>query len=131
MTLKRVRLERARDEEFPDGSANHGYEFNLPLREDGHVHLEALPGQAQLCTVVHFQPNRETGHGQIVALPDGRWAFSYAPGEDDDEPIFRLADHVFKQGEYLSVTGHDGTARTYHIVSVDTVRPGPAAGPGR
>ena len=121
MTLKRVRLERARDSEFPEGSPNHGYEFNLALLDDGRVDLEALPELAQLCTVVHFEGEDEAEHGQIVALPGGQWAFSYAPGEDDDEPIFHLADRAFREGEYLSVTGHDGKARTYHIVSIDPV----------
>jgi transposase InsO family protein len=31
-------------------------------------------------------------------------AFSYEPGDDDDEPIFRFDKHVFVIGEYVTVT---------------------------
>ena len=75
----------------------------------------------QICTVVHFCGDRETEHGQIVRLADGQWAFSYVMGDDDDEPIFHLSDHVFRHGEYVSITGHDGVLRTFRVVSVDTV----------
>ena len=44
--------------------------------------------------------------------------FSYAPGQDDDEPIFKFDRHVMKQGEYVSITEHDGVMRPFRIVSV-------------
>ena len=37
MTLKRIRLELARDHDFPNGSRAHGYEFAAPLDEAGHL----------------------------------------------------------------------------------------------
>lgn len=120
MSLKRVRLELARDAEFPEGSPNHGYEFNIPLLDDGSIDVANLRPLEQLCTVVHFWGNRETEHGQIVSLPNGQWAFSYAVGEDDDEPIYHMTDHLFRQGEYVSITDHSGVARTFRVVSVDT-----------
>ena len=46
MTLKKIRLELARDREHPEGSARHGYEFVGPLDEKGHldpVGLEEAP----------------------------------------------------------------------------------------
>ena len=47
------------------------------------------------------------------------WMFDYDPDdEDDDEPLFRLDDHLFKQGEYVSVTEHDGVQRTFQVVEV-------------
>ncbi|MEC7301216.1 MAG: hypothetical protein VXV97_01420 [Pseudomonadota bacterium] len=39
--------------------------------------------------------------------------------EDDDEPLFRFDDHVFKDGEYVSVIEQDGRQRTFQVVSVD------------
>ncbi len=31
MTLKRIRLELARNKEYPDGSSRHGYEFRAAI----------------------------------------------------------------------------------------------------
>ena len=32
MTLRKIRLELARDHDFPDGSRHHGYELVAPLQ---------------------------------------------------------------------------------------------------
>ena len=59
----------------------------------------------------------ETG---LLSHSASGWLFDYDPdAEDDDEPLFRLDDHVFKDGEYVSVTEHDGVQRTFQVVSVD------------
>ena len=57
--------------------------------------------------------------GQLVHHPKYGWAFSYEPGEDDKEPIFRFGSHVFKKGEYVSIREHDGVERTFRVVSVE------------
>jgi hypothetical protein len=58
-------------------------------------------------------------HGQLIHIADGRWAFSYAVGDDDDEPIFRFDSHVFVVGEYVTITEHDGEDRVFKVVAVD------------
>ncbi len=87
MTLKRIRLELARNKDYPDGSAEHGYEFRAPLRPDGQIDLEKWERQAQLCTVHHFWGTQLDERGQLIRMANGKWAFSYVVG-DDDEPIF-------------------------------------------
>ena len=119
MTLKRIRLELARNKDYPDGSSEHGYEFRAPLRRDGHIDLEGRESVAQLCTVHHFWGTQLDERGQLICTADGRWAFSYAPGEDDDEPIFRFDLHVFAVGEYVTITEHDGEDRVFKIVAID------------
>ena len=49
--FKRIRLDLARSKEFPAGSAQHGYEFVVPLDAKGHIdtalwraHRDQLPG---------------------------------------------------------------------------------------
>ena len=37
MALCRIRLELARTPDFPEGSAQHGYEFTAPLTSDGQL----------------------------------------------------------------------------------------------
>ena len=127
MTLKRIRLELARNKDYPDGSADHGYEFRAPLRPDGHIDLEGWEGLAQLCTVHHFWGTQLDERGQLIRTVDGRWAFSYAVGEDDDEPFFRFESHVFAVGEYVTITEHDGEDRAFKVVAVDDL-PSPGAG---
>ncbi len=119
MTLRRIRLELARNKDYPDGSAEHGYEFRAPLRPDGHIDLEGWEDVAQQCTVHHFWGTRIDERGQLIRTVDGGWAFSYAPGEDDDEPIFRFDSHVFAVGEYVTITEHDGEDRAFKVVVVD------------
>ena len=57
-------------------------------------------------------------HGVLIQRRNGTWAFSYEPGDDDDEPIFRFDKHNFVVGEYVTVTEHDGVARPFRVVDV-------------
>jgi hypothetical protein len=118
MALKRIRLELARTKEFPDGNSTYGYEFRAPLRPDGHIDADTWSKVTDQCTVRHFRPDEDDEDGELIRTENGAWAFSYAPGEDDDEPLFRLEGHVFKEGEYVSITGHDGQVLPFKVVSV-------------
>lgn len=114
--LYKIRLELARNKEFPNGSPAHGYELIAPLTGDGHLDEAAWRAHKQACKVRRFWPGQGDEHGRIERKGD-RWLFSYAPGTDDDEPIFRLGLHVFKPGEYISITEHDGVLRTFTVAS--------------
>lgn len=118
MTLKTVRLELARCPEFPEGSREFGYEIVAPLSADGHIDLEGWKPAREKCTVRHFARGKDDEHGLLTHTRAG-WIFDYNPDrEEDDEPVFRLDRHVFKQGEYVTVTEHDGDQRTYQVVEV-------------
>ena len=79
MTMKRIRLELARDHEFPNGSKDRGYEFAAPLDESGH--LVAKSGARPLSDVASrdFGQDRrmkladlyivEGGHGRLITIP--------------------------------------------------------------
>lgn len=116
MALKLIRLELARTRDFPEGSPTHGYEFTAPLTEEGHLDPEEWKAYREACTVRRFWGPEEEEHGQLVRTRGGRWAFSYAPGEEDDEPIFRFESHRFRDGEYISITEHDGVARPFRVM---------------
>ncbi|MBI1777761.1 MAG: hypothetical protein HYR63_20670 [Proteobacteria bacterium] len=117
--LKKIRLELARSPEFPEGSAHHGYEFKAPLKPDGTFDLAAWRKLAKLCTVHRFWRGEDDEVGELVHHSKHGWAFSYEPGEADDEPIFRFGGHVFREGEYVSITEHDGVERTFRVVMVE------------
>jgi hypothetical protein len=68
-------------------------------------------------------PSVEDEKGHLSHHRGRHWAFAYAPGsEESDEPIFRFDHHVFRQGEYVSITEHDGVQRTFRIASVQPAR---------
>ena len=118
MPLKTVRLELARCPEYPEGSSDFGYEIVAPLTADGHLDLDEWKASKAKCSVRHFARGADDEDGLLIHTRRG-WIFDYDPeGEEDDEPLFKLDRHLFKEGEYISVTEHDGNQRTYHIVSV-------------
>jgi hypothetical protein len=121
MTLYSIRLELARTKEFPSGSSAHGYEFVAPLDQTGHLDPEQWRQTKGRCTVRRFQSGADEERGALVHVGKG-WHFDYDKSErDDDEKLFKLDRHVIKQGEYLSVTEHDGVARPFRIVAVQAV----------
>lgn len=123
MSLERIRLELARDRDFPDGSNRHGYEFIVPLDSQGHIDLEAFKSEREKCRVVRFWKGEEDEVGHMVRTRGGKWAFHYdVDGDpDEDDTGFRLGDHAFKPGEYVSIQEHDGEMRTFRVVSVRPV----------
>ncbi|MBI3451663.1 MAG: hypothetical protein HY057_02305 [Rhodospirillales bacterium] len=117
MPLKRILLELARTKEFPEGNRHCGYEFVAPLDAKGHFDPAGWKTARDKCVVRRFWQGEDDEHGNLVHAHN-RWVFSYGPGDEDDEPIFKFDRHVFVEGEYVSITEHDGTARPFRIVSV-------------
>jgi hypothetical protein len=120
MTIKKIRLELARDHDFPSGSPKRGYEFAAPLNEHGNIdHSEWLKHRDQ-CRVLRFWEGEEDEVGHLIRKPGGSWAFHYDINgdEDDDETGYRFGDHAFTAGEYVSIMEHDDVLRTFRVVSV-------------
>jgi hypothetical protein len=119
-TLKRVRLELARDHDHPNGSRRHGYDFIAPIDDDGHIIAEDWKRARDRCRVKRFWPGESDEVGHIVRKPGGSWAFHYdihGPS-DNDESGYRFGEHAFKPGEYVSIKEHDGVMRTFKVMSV-------------
>ncbi|NWG45585.1 MAG: hypothetical protein HXY25_03445 [Alphaproteobacteria bacterium] len=117
-----VRLELARTKAFIEGSPERGYEFTAPLTSDGHLDEAAWRAAPQIATVRRFWAGEPDEHGRLVHTRGRKWAFSYVPGEDDDEPFFHLETHSLKAGEYVSIREHDGETLPFRIVSVRPVK---------
>ena len=99
MALRKIRLELARTPEFSEGSPNRGYEFIAPLSADGHIDTETWPEVKKRCTVRRFWEGEDDHNGELHHTRHRTWAFSYAPGEEDDTPFFHLDTHIFTVGE--------------------------------
>jgi hypothetical protein len=116
--LKRIRLELARDHDFPDGSRERGYELIAPIDDSDHLAANEWREQREKCRVRRFWAGEEE-HGKLVHKPGGTWAIDYDPRSTaDDEPGFRFDKHKFAPGEYVSLKEHDGVMRTFRVVSV-------------
>lgn len=121
MTLYHIRLEMARNKEFPEGNRNRGYDIVAPLDEDGRLDKDAWKKAKASATVTRFWDGERAALGQLVHQRSG-WAFDYDPQRaDDDESGFRFADHVFRPGEYVSVRDHG--ADELHTFVVSSVTP--------
>lgn len=127
MSLKTIRIELARTPNQPDGDPGHAYEFRAPLDTFGYLDKAAWPRVKPFCSVHRFDDGFEVERGLLILSGKGHWAFSYAPGVEDDEGVFKLASHRIAPGEYITVTEHDGEARTFHIAEVSDWHAIPAA----
>ena len=123
MMLSRIRLELARDHDFPDGSRDRGYEFVAPLDAEDHIDAVGWKQARDRCRVKRFWPGTDDELGRLVRKPGGAWAFHYdVHGDvDDDETGYRFATHAFRLGEYVSINEHDDVLRTFRVVSVQPV----------
>lgn len=120
MELSKIRIEMARDPEFPEGSARHGYEFVAPLDRKRHIDAKAWMANRERCRVKRFWHNEPDEVGHLVRKSGGSWAFHYDIHGDinDDEAGYRFGDHALIPGEYISIREHDEELRTFRIVSV-------------
>lgn len=119
MTMRRIRLELARDHEFPNGSGERGYEFAAPLDDAGHLVAEEWRATREGCRVKRFWPGTKDELGHLVHRRGGAWAFDYnRQSSEDDEPGFKFDRHRFVPGEYVSITEHDGVMRTFRVTWV-------------
>jgi len=119
MTLKRIRLELARDHDFPEGSRERGYEFAAPLDDEGHLSPDEWKLTRERCRVKRFWHGEKNELGHLIRKPGGSWAFDYDPAKSsDDETGYKLSSHKFAPGEYVSFKEHDGVTRTFRVTAV-------------
>jgi hypothetical protein len=120
MALSRIvmRLARNPGTEFAGGDDHRGYTLTAPLTPDGHLDEAAYGKAKDACTVRRFAPDEDPTDGKL-ARKGQRWFFDYDQGDvADDEPVFRLGDHIFAVGEYVTITDEDGRPLTYKVVEV-------------
>lgn len=118
--LRRVRLELARDHEFPDGSRERGYDLIAPLDAKGHIDFDAWKALRDRCRVRRFWAHEREEIGHILHKRGNTWAFHYDIHGDPshDEAGFRFSTHAFVPGEYVSIAEQDDVLRTFRVVSV-------------
>jgi len=76
MPMKRIRMELARDHDYPEGSRQRGYEFAAPLDEQGHLLADEWRVTREKCRVKRFWPGQKDEIGHLVHRRGGSWAFA-------------------------------------------------------
>ena len=113
-----MRLARNPGTDFADGDDHRGYTLTAPLTADGHLDEAAFRAARDNCTVRRFAPDEDAQEGKLSRRGD-RWFFDYDEGDDaDNEPFYRLGEHRFAVGEYVSVTDDEGRLLTYKVTDV-------------
>ena len=126
MSLSRIvmRLARNPGTEFADGDDHRGYTLTAPLTADGMFDEEKFREARDQCTVRRFVPDDDPQEGRL-ARRGQNWFFDYDEDDAaDDEPVYRLGQHRFAVGEYVSVTDEDGRLLTYKVTEVQPVNGG-------
>ena len=120
MSLYKIRLELARDHDFPAGSQTRGYELTAPLGNDGHIDHDLWNAKRDRCRVRRFWEGQDDEAGHLIRKPGGSWAFHYdvLGDPDDDEAGYRFGNHSFRSGEYVSIKEHDDVMRTFKVMMV-------------
>jgi len=121
--MKRIRLELARNNGFPNGSSSHGYELIAPLDERNHLDPVAWGRLQDKCRVVRFWGTQEYQVGHIVHDQGGTWEFHYdVKGTDmPDERGYKFHTEPFIPGEYVSILEAAGGEMIYRVVLVQDV----------
>jgi hypothetical protein len=120
MGLSRIvmRLARNPGTEFSGGDDRRGYTLVAPLTEEGMLDADVYAKSKGDCLVHRFAPDEDAMDGRLMKR-GARWFFDYEDEADaDDEPVYRLGQHRFALGEYVTVTDEDGRPLTYKVVEV-------------
>jgi len=113
-----MRLARNPGTEFAGGDDHRGYTLVAPLTAEGRLDAAAYARTREACVVRRFAPDEDPADGHPMRQGP-RWFFDYGDTDElDDEPVYRLGDHRFALGEYVTITDEDGRPLTYKVVDV-------------
>jgi hypothetical protein len=116
-----LRLGRNPTVGLPEGDDHHGYVVVAPLDADGRLDVEAWRGLKAACTVRRFHPKEAPADGFLRRRGEN-WYFWYdAADEGPEEPAFKLGDHRFAPGEYVTVREGGGAALTFRVAEVAAI----------
>ena len=122
MTMSRITLRLARNPSTPfvEGDPERGYVLLAPLTADGKIDADVYAAAKAACTVRRFGPCMDAVEGRLRRHASV-WYFDYDPERSaDDERGFKLGDHRFLSGDYISITDEEGVPLTYQVS--ETVR---------
>ena len=119
MPLSRITLRLARNEGLPNGDPRKGYILLAPLDSDGRIDLENWRKHRKESVVLRFDPDPDERADGWLTHKGSHWYFHYdEQDEGDDEAGYRLGEHVFANGEYVTIRSHGEEPLTYVVTEV-------------
>jgi hypothetical protein len=117
MSLSRIILRLARNPgtEFAEGDDHRGYAILAPLTADGRINEAEI--RRQPAKVRRFASDEDPREGEI-RRHGGAYVIDYDGDDQGGEPIYRVGDHRFALGEYVSITDEEGRLSTYKVTEV-------------
>jgi hypothetical protein len=112
-----MRLARNPGTEFADGDDHRGYALVAPLTPEGKLDEAAFRAHKAEFAVRRFAPDEDPQEGKLARRGE-RWFFDYGDDAEADEPLYKIGEHRFSVGEYVSVTDDDGRLLTYKVTEV-------------
>ena len=114
MRWKNVRLELARTQDFPNGSAGRAYLLRVPLDDVGEIDEGTIVHNPERATVRRHWPNEPDRNGHLVRMSGG-WAFSYALGDGQGDGIVHLEARPFRIGEQVMIVEPSGAKLPFKV----------------
>lgn len=119
MAMKRITLRLARNPGYPEGDREQGYVIVAPIGADGHLLVDEWRDHRKDCTVFRFHPDPDERADGWLTHRGTQWFFHYdEEDEGPDEPVYRLGEHRFEIGEYVTISHEGGEALTYVVADV-------------
>jgi hypothetical protein len=116
MTWKSIRLELAKTEGFPRGSASRAYLLRLPLSDDGAIDKSAVQQQPRQATVRRFWPSQPDQAG--YALPAAQGLELTCDLGAPDARTARLESDALRLGDCVTLTEADGTRLLFRVAAL-------------
>lgn len=126
MTLSRIVLRLARNPgaHASEPDDHRGYTLVAPIDAEGHLDEQSFVAARDRCTVRRFTPDGEAQSGRLTRH-GGAWVLHYTDESEAEEPLYRLKDHRFLLGDYVSILDADGELLTYRVTDVTRLAPDP------
>ena len=115
MTLMHITLRLGRNPgtEYVNGDPDRGYSLIAPLDQNGQLDLADYQAAPRACKVHRFAPG-SPGEDGFLKHHGKAWYFDYLSDKtSDDEPLYRLGDHTFRVGDYVTISDETGRHLTY------------------
>jgi hypothetical protein len=123
MPLMQVVMRLARNKQHPNGDDSQGYVLIAPLNAEGQLDVDLWHAHKKACTVVRFHPDPDEKADGLLIRRGSTWFFHYDEDhEGPDEAGHRLGEHVFREGEYVTVRHQGEEALTYKVTEARPVR---------
>jgi len=116
MTWASIRLDLARNGEFPTGSSKHGYLLHAPLSAGGKLDVVEYERSPTRAVVEEYWGSEPARRGRLTRTNPDLWSFSF--DRAGEEPIFHFGSHRLLPGDYLTVRIASGENQTFRVSTV-------------